>query len=62
LPGVEGVELLAGGAESVVVAVEAAAELLIASLFAVEAIVFVAESVALVEQRLGAVGEFVERG
>lgn len=54
--------MLPGGAEPVVVAVEAAAEQLIASNFAAEAIVFVADLVALVEQGLGAVGEFVERG
>lgn len=62
MPGVESLELSAGGAESVVVAVEAAAELLIASLFAPEAVVFVADLVALVEQGLGAMCEVVERG
>ena len=41
LPGVEGVELLVGGAESVVVAVEASAELLVASVFASELVSFV---------------------
>lgn len=39
--GVEGVELLVGGAESVVVAVEASAELLVAPVLALELVSFV---------------------
>lgn len=47
--------MLAGGADWVVVAVEAAAELLIAAVFA-------ADLVTLTKQGLGATGEFVELG
>ena len=62
LPGVEGIELSAVGADTILVAVEAAAEVLVAALFAAEAVVFVTGLVALVEEWLGAVGEFVECG
>ena len=61
VPGVEGVEALLGGGESVGVAVEAAGELLVDLAVLLEPLLFLSELVALVEEWLGAAGEFVER-
>ena len=60
-PGVEGVELLLGVEEPVVVAVELSGELSVDGEVLLEPIAFGAELVSLVEQRLGAPGDLAER-
>lgn len=62
LAGVEGVELLVSAGEPVVVAAEAAAELMISPVFASEAVSFVWELVVLVEEWLRSSRAFVECG
>ena len=61
VPGVERVEALLGGGESVGVAGEAAGELLVDLEVLLQPMLFLTELVALVDEGLGAAGEFVER-
>jgi hypothetical protein len=62
VPGVEGVEALFGGSEPVGVSVEAAGELPVDLEVLLQLVLFLTELVALVEEGLGAAGEFVEGG
>ncbi len=62
VPDVEGVELLFGVGEPILVSAEAARELLVDLAVLLQPVLFLTELVALVEQWLDAAGEFVKRG